>query len=151
MYKCLNCGSVFDEPIAIYEREPYGNSYAEYHSDDICPYCKGDIDTAEKCEICGEYYAESDIYNGVCIECIKIDCEKLSTLFDYAESITPENKINRFVTAMFDGQSSKLNDFLKLTLQYCDDFDKKMFFNKKQKFIEEHAADISQWLGDRDV
>ena len=67
MYICNICGEVFEEPEVIYERRPYGMGYAEEEFW-VCPHCKDtDIQEAERCESCGEYFAELE--DGLCEYC----------------------------------------------------------------------------------
>ena len=39
MWKCEECGYIFDEPKIIYERHPYGMGYATEEFA-VCPCCK---------------------------------------------------------------------------------------------------------------
>jgi len=39
MWKCEDCGYIFDEPKIIYERHPYGMGYATEEFA-VCPHCK---------------------------------------------------------------------------------------------------------------
>ena len=68
MYICKDCGAVFEEPYKWRDDpSPAGVSlssgYYEYWE---CPSCGSeDVDEAERCEVCGEYIAES----GICESC----------------------------------------------------------------------------------
>lgn len=70
MYVCKDCGEVFEEPVVVYDDpSPQGVSLPrgayEFRS---CPYCDSDnIDEAEVCVCCGEYYNPED--GIVCKEC----------------------------------------------------------------------------------
>lgn len=58
MYKCFDCGAVFDEPKHYSEdRTPggvfEGGSFIEHFTG--CPYCGGFYDTAVQCDGCNEW------------------------------------------------------------------------------------------------
>ena len=67
MFICNECGELFEEPIYIKEHHPYGDGYATEEWA-VCPYCKeNDLDVAERCIQCGEYFA--DLTSGLCDIC----------------------------------------------------------------------------------
>lgn len=81
MYKCLNCGAVFDYP--DYEddftSEYFGKSVTHHIS--VCPECRSDeLDTAERCQLCGEYHSGESDYCADCVDLIK----------DYFDSVIAE-------------------------------------------------------------
>lgn len=101
MYKCLECGFVFDEPETY--RENVGEycgapAYQDYKG---CPECKcEDIEKLIACELCGEEFLEDELISGVCEHCVYLHgndyeiCRRIS--FDETE----ENvKINAFLAA----------------------------------------------------
>jgi hypothetical protein len=78
MYKCLDCGAVFEEPKEYAEdRTPGGSfeggSFIEHFTG--CPYCEGAYEEAKQCEICGEYFTSDELtdtteyINGGCGDC----------------------------------------------------------------------------------
>lgn len=78
MYKCLDCGHVFEEPKQYSEdRTPggacEGGSFIEHYTG--CPLCSGAYEEAKQCEICGEYFAYDELtdtteyINGGCGDC----------------------------------------------------------------------------------
>lgn len=70
MYKCAECGHVFDEPY-LYQ-EPHGETT------ECCPRCMGGgFQAAQQCGRCGSWHLEEDLFGGVCRDCL-------------VESITPE-------------------------------------------------------------
>lgn len=70
MFVCSN-GHLFEEPSHYQEsREFWGMPCSESFA--CCPICKDDeIDEAESCEICGEYFVEDEMWNKVCEICAK--------------------------------------------------------------------------------
>ena len=78
MYKCLDCGHIFEEPKQYSEdRTPggafEGGSFIEYYTG--CPVCSGAYEEAKQCEICGEYFTDDELtdtteyINGGCGDC----------------------------------------------------------------------------------
>lgn len=61
MYICLECGEMFED----------FTTWTEPHGEQLCgcPYCKGAYEEAKECVVCGEYYLEEDLTNGVCEDC----------------------------------------------------------------------------------
>ena len=45
MYKCNNCGEIFDEPHEYYETHGFKDGMYEHMS--CCPYCGGDYDEVD--------------------------------------------------------------------------------------------------------
>ena len=83
-YKCKRCGDVVEE------EELYGDPYYEDRGefwgtscgevmqdvDYSCKHCrKGEYEEAYECIDCGEYFLSEELYEGMCIECLK---EKLT-------------------------------------------------------------------------
>ena len=69
MFKCVECGRVFDEP-KIW-REDYG----EYMCG--CPFCGGNFEDAVRCDDCGEWFISYELDNGIC------DCCADEKVFEY--------------------------------------------------------------------
>ena len=83
MYKCNNCGFIFEEPFEISTTyEAYYGVYSlfSYHTPltlYVCPNCNDgdDLEELEQCEICGEWFNQEDLtdttgyINGGCGYC----------------------------------------------------------------------------------
>ena len=60
MYICNNCEAVFETPDVHEEHHPYGDTRVTEHWY-VCPHCKDtDFAEAQKCGMCGEYFADLD-------------------------------------------------------------------------------------------
>lgn len=100
MYKCLECGEVFEEP--YYWSESRGEFWGFPCSEEVsgCPHCKGDYEEVEECGVCGEYFFADELHGGVCRGCIKEQAD-----FNICYKIgadNPENvKINGFLMSFF--------------------------------------------------
>ena len=77
MYKCLDCGCVFDEPKKIIEN--HGLDNPPYENMEICPACSSsNFRETYPCDQCGIYidddYIELSDGSKVCNECyIKVN------------------------------------------------------------------------------
>lgn len=71
MYKCVDCGTVFDEDeIAVWEEsrgEFWGVSCSETMTG--CPTCKEGYEEAFKCKRCGIWCLEDELRDGYCESC----------------------------------------------------------------------------------
>lgn len=68
MYICKNCGRDFEEPDVVYET--HGFDYGPYEKWLVCPSCHdSNFEEAEQCDGCGEYFAKSDLTDGLCDDC----------------------------------------------------------------------------------
>lgn len=93
MYKCLDCGHIFEEgeQKTIQENHPYGDTTApEYFS--VCPCCGGDFAETWRCKCCAEEFLEDDLIGGYCKKCLR-------------DALTVEN----FILFAVDGE--KANEF----------------------------------------
>ena len=94
MYKCLNCGEIFEEAKPI--KEDWGESFS------VCPYCNGDYEEAKQCQECGEWHAENEMYDGWCEKCLR-ETINYDTFFDYCMANDDENYLEIFVLSEFMG------------------------------------------------
>lgn len=63
MYRCEECGEIFEEPRKYEERDVGYEAL-------LCPYCDCDtIEEVRECKYCGEYKSYLDI-DGYCNDCI---------------------------------------------------------------------------------
>lgn len=64
MYACHNCERLIDEPRTY--REQTGEYWGEPYYEEFvtCPYCGGELEEANRCDICG-----AETINSICEEC----------------------------------------------------------------------------------
>ena len=98
MYKCLDCGEVFEEPASVRETHGFTDGFAETFY--MCPYCNGDYEKAKQCKECDEWNTENELYSGWCEKCL---CETINydTFFEYCEANKDENYLDIFVMSEF--------------------------------------------------
>ena len=92
MYKCSNCGEVFEEPNSI--KEDWGETFS------VCPYCNGDYDEVKQCDHCDEWHTEDELYYGWCEKCLR-ETITYDTFFEYCESNKDEQYLDIFVMSEF--------------------------------------------------
>ena len=79
MYKCLNCGHLFEEGEQLVSIESIGECHGMkvYEKNQMCPICSGDFEEANCCLICEELFIGEDDY---CEDCKKSVVEKFSKI-----------------------------------------------------------------------
>lgn len=92
MYVCFECGKNFLE----------FSTWTEPHGEKMCgcPYCHGAFDDGVKCEICGEYFTEEELINGVCEECIDDYGNNFETCLEISRGEKEDIKINAFLASV---------------------------------------------------
>ena len=88
MYKCSNCGEIFEEPNAI--KEDWGETFY------VCPNCNGDYEEAKQCKECDEWHTEDELYDGWCENCLR-ETINYDTFFEYCEANKGEQYLDIFV------------------------------------------------------
>ena len=102
MYKCYECGHVFDDEDVKRWSEDRGKchgvpAYEEYCG---CPACNGDFEEAVCCEVCGEWFLKSDLSQDyICTECI----EKKASDFDFAYNAFNKHKESIEINGLLAG------------------------------------------------
>ena len=88
MYKCSNCGEIFEDPKAI--KEDWGETFS------VCQYCNGDYDEVKQCDHCDEWHTEDELYSGWCEKCLR-ETINYDTFFEYCEANKDEQYLDIFV------------------------------------------------------
>ena len=85
MYKCLECGNIFDpceaKTVTEYYDEVDGGAY-EYFA--VCPICGGDFEETVACAECGGEFLEDELIGDYCQDCLN----ELLTLDSFLEFAT---------------------------------------------------------------
>lgn len=85
MFKCLECGNIFEDGEQKTWEEEHGLDTPPYEKVKACPQCKGTYTEAEQCQKCGEWFDKYDLTSGLCDDCIdsyRLDvdlCEKIGS------------------------------------------------------------------------
>lgn len=94
MYKCLDCGEVFDEPASVRETHGFTDGFAETFY--MCPHCNGNYEEAKQCKECDEWHTENELYDGWCEKCLR-ETINYDTFFEYCEANKDEQYLDIFV------------------------------------------------------
>ena len=95
MYRCCNCGNMFEEGEQAVWHENYGAEIGgEYFSG--CPLCRGDFEEVHQCKECGDWHYEDERYDGWCEKCLR-ETINYDTFCEYCEANKDENYLDTFV------------------------------------------------------
>ena len=67
MYRCLDCGRIFEDPKNYVET--HGFMCGPYEEWTGCPDCSGSYEEVFECDICGKYFTEDELTDGLCDSC----------------------------------------------------------------------------------
>lgn len=82
MYKCLECGHIFDAGEESIYYEKHGLDTPPYEKFSACPVCGGDFEETYRCKKCLGEYIEEELWDGYCGECLR-DAMDYNTLLAY--------------------------------------------------------------------
>ena len=71
MYKCADCGHVFEEGEEAVWEESRGEFWGFPCSERMtgCPVCRGEHEKAYECKKCGEWFFKDELEDGLCDDC----------------------------------------------------------------------------------
>jgi len=162
MYKCVDCGHIFDEGEQLVIKDDHGMGGGFYETFSVCPVCGGGYDQTENCHVCGGEHLEEELFDGICEECLAqaIDYDNV---FCY---LTETNRLEHFMFEAYFGSpipkscSAKLSKTLAewFLRQRNDDLlrDKTDFLDICKKYILEDDGDygkqdFAEWLKRKEV
>ena len=87
MYKCTECGHLFEEgeQAVWYENQGECHGVTAMERFSGCPVCKGDYEEVHQCKKCGEWKYDDELYDGWCEKCLR-DTINYDTFFEYCEA-----------------------------------------------------------------
>ena len=98
MFKCLECGNLFEEGEEARWVETHGFDTPPYEEWSGCPICKGGYKEIKPCKICGSY--DHDYDEDYCNACKKDVHKRFSTFV--ADEFTEEERI--LLNELYDGK-----------------------------------------------
>ena len=98
MFKCLECGNLFEEGEEARWVETHGFDTPPYEEWSGCPICKGGYKEIKPCKICGSY--DHDLDDEYCNACKKDVQRRFSTFI--AEEFTEEER--ELLNELYDGK-----------------------------------------------
>lgn len=90
MYRCENCGHLFEEGEQAVWTEEHGEKWSG------CPMCHGDYEEVHQCKECDEWHTEYELYDGWCEKCLR-ETINYDTFFEYCEANKDEQYLDIFV------------------------------------------------------
>lgn len=96
MYKCENCGHLFEEGEQAVWEERHGLDTPPYEKWSGCPICKGGYEEAHQCKECGDWHTDDELYEGWCEKCLR-ESINYDTFFEYCEANKDEQYLDIFV------------------------------------------------------
>ena len=140
MFRCCECGNLFEEGEQAVWEETHGLDSPPYEKWSGCPACNGDYEEVHQCKKCGDWHSEDDLYEGWCEKCLR-ESINYDTFFEYCEANKDDNYLDTFVMCY---------------LLNCDEVPKYPSLDFHQLMIETYkrsAADaksLKPYLGDFD-
>ena len=111
MYRCCECGNLFEEGEQAVWEETHGLDSPPYETWSGCPVCKGNYEEVYQCKKCGDWHTKSELYDGWCEKCLR-ETINYDTFFDYCEANKDENYLDTFVmTEFLDMEMPKHSSF----------------------------------------
>ena len=102
MYKCCECGHLFEDGEQAVWEETHGLDCGPYEKWDGCPICNGGYEEVHQCKECGEWHTEDELYDGWCEKCLR-ETINYDTFFEYCMANDGENYLEIFVLSEFMG------------------------------------------------
>ena len=98
MYKCIDCGHLFEEGEQSVWYENQGECHGRIAMEKFsgCPVCKGDYEEVYQCEQCGDWHTENELYDGWCEDCLR-ETINYDTFFEYCEANKDEQYLDSFM------------------------------------------------------
>ena len=147
MFKCYECGSTFSEPRNTRELVGEHFGFPAYESFSCCPKCSGSFDEATQCKICGEWFFEDELDDGICEECLEEKKDEyrynVKACFEVLKDETMQIEINP-VLAMLLKRSEIEEELLKMLLE-CSSVDCSSVIKEYEDwFIEEIKKGVQE-------
>ena len=96
MYRCCECGNLFEEGEQAVWEETHGLDSPPYEKWSGCPVCKGDYEEVHQCKECGDWHTDDELYDGWCENCLR-ETINYETFLSYCEDNKDEQYLDTFV------------------------------------------------------
>ena len=96
MFKCCDCGHLFEEGEQAVTYETHGFHQPPYEEIHSCPVCGGDFEEVHQCKECGDWHTDDELYEGWCEKCLR-ETINYDTFFEYCEANRDEQYLDIFV------------------------------------------------------
>ena len=148
MWKCLECGHLFEDGEEVSWTESYGEHFSG------CPVCKCAYAEAYQCDRCGSYHLSDELYNGLCLDCLK-EIATPHNIADWCDTdtILAEQFYEFYYDSLIANSSKHLRQLLRgglLQRQAIDRLNnRRETADKCFEFIngsEEYKYEFSEWI-----
>lgn len=161
MYKCLECGHIFEDGEQNIIKEDHGLSGGFYEEFACCPVCNGDFVEVFNCDKCNKVMEKDNLYDGLCLDCLEASAT-FSNLYQFLkenellhvfmcekffEMPCPSSVSDKFLACLDElFLRQKANDLL------CD---KTYFLDMLKKYVLEGDGEIglqvyAEWLNNKE-
>ena len=96
MFRCCECGNLFEEGEQAVWEERHGLDSPPYEKWSGCPVCKGSYEEVHQCKECGDWHTENELYDGWCEKCLR-ETINYDTFFEYCEANKADKYLDIFV------------------------------------------------------
>ena len=98
MYRCENCGHLFEEgeQAVWYENQGECHGVTAMERFSGCPLCHDDYEEVHQCKECGDWHTDDELYSGWCEKCLR-ETINYDTFFEYCEANKDEQYLDTFV------------------------------------------------------
>jgi hypothetical protein len=147
VYKCLECGHIFEDEEAkkVEEHHPYGMGYAT-ETFFCCPLCNGSYEETKKCKNCGGEFLEDELKDGFCEDCIEEIKDEYrynpQKCYEISKDETAKVEINYFLSCMFT--EKQIEEILLLNIRKASalmPIDCSAFMNADSSWFEDRIIE----------
>lgn len=167
MFKCLNCGHLFDEGEQAVKRDRHGFKDGPAEEYSTCPVCGyTDLEQTVRCRKCGGEYLEEEMHGHICDKCVS-DYVNYDTFLQFATSSAKYSDemdvLEDFIFHMvFDVQPTTRSSY-DMKMEFQDlykrrvDCDKLMgrheFMDKINDYMRNWSTrdDFAEWMEEQEV
>ena len=98
MYRCENCGHLFEEGEQAVWHENQGECHGITAMEQFsgCPLCHDDYNEVYQCNECCDWHYADELYSGWCEKCLR-ETINYDTFFEYCEANKDEKYLDVFV------------------------------------------------------
>lgn len=142
MYICCNCGELIEDEDFPTITQTHGYTSLGFPINeevDGCCSCGGDFVEAQKCKICGTYFAQEDCEE-ICKDCFDDEKSCLQSILDFGYSNKEDFPLSFFFTRVFTPE--KIHDILEDYVRANEKF----FAPEIKKFIYEYESEFHDYL-----
>lgn len=142
MYKCIECGHIFEEGEEVSWSESRGEYWGVSCCETMsgCPICKGDYEETVSCLVCGGEFLKEDLMGGVCKHCVDDKRNDFDACYKISVGETATIRINALIATLLEECDIEqiLIDYIKSRLKQVDCSD---FINSDPDWFGERLAE----------